>query len=496
MNKVTAYLLIAAMMISAFPLNANTLEMNLSNDTASISRQSLVNEEALVGFTRSNDLIINNITIEGSEVDGVYGNDFHYLFLEFTTIKTINNINVTMNVTRGVESELNTSNLGNCSAGHHYSTMEFNFYKPGWYTINATAEGWLNGGLINDTMEITVNFTNIFQLHLTELIQPSQVIPAQLFEVTVQVNNTGNAWNESDVRLVIVEQDHPENEVFNYTENSGNVSHGWESVNLCFWGIQIHNAGEYTIMAYLLGTNEKILSNLTVKPIPNNAPVLENISRMLFPGPLVPVGTKITFYINYSDEDGDKGNVTLYIDEGIYEMEIFEPPYMQDWIEGVQFLYTWLSIAGEHTYHFYADDRHGGNFTLDNETNKYNLNIIQPTYNVTVGPFTSSDKIPLPDVNVSFTLNGVFYWAITDSEGNATFKLPVKTIPNSTEITFKREGPYHADPPGPPRFLPSSSPDIENDRSDILIIITIVAAVFIIIIFVVLKRNLLKKKPS
>ena len=530
------YLIIAIMVTSAFPLMACAKHGE---------------EPTRAG--RANEITINDISIENPFGTDTYPNAPLRVTVDYTLTQAITGVNITVNVT-GPLGELpgNLTQQGNQAANNYIVMTNFDFADPGLYTINATVEGWYNGGMINHSMEladenfttmisyrvdvaiqgamvgnsygmsllsiecvvnntgnvmvdstnVTINITDtttlveeinitpkkcnliettilpkaesdpitfqwipshegidvsywinvtatnvteqdsnttsievdvmdVVDIHLKGMTAPDFVIPDEEFNVSVSVNNSGNAAGTGDVKVSIYPIGEPGNVIWNDTKTSSEVPPKLEifPVMVDFVDIQLDTPGAYVIKAELIGTAEDEFANLQVNETPNIEPVLDNQSIVLSPEPPVVEGTIITFTVSYSDADGDKGNVTLYLDDEPFAMVNGS----DDWAGGVDFTYSWESTVGIHTYYLFAEDVNGGNDTI---------------LNATLQPFS---------FEVTEKTDGWLYGKVVDVDGNVSgAKLVIySTKLNETNVTVVDE--YY-----------NTTTDIDGDYSSFL----------------------------
>ena len=133
----------------------------------------------------------------------------------------------------------------------------------------------------------------------------------------------------------------------------------WLSINVSSGELRgipsTNDTGEYGIKIYLYdGEGGSAVSNftLTVGTVPlNNAPELSSGSMSPASGD---TDTRFTFTVTYTDEDGDPGNVSVWID-GV-EQEMTPDPSDTDYTDGVDYTYQGKLGEGEHDYYFTAED--------------------------------------------------------------------------------------------------------------------------------------------
>ena len=378
----------------------------------------MTNDSAQLENVEFRDVISFRVSfkVEGPNVNGVFGKDDSKPVRITIDANNSGNVktdgaNVTVNIrnTTNNVSENNVKSMAGTPWHLHATPLE-----PGggfqnvlfiWipsvegenseYNITVTVTDPVGAG--SGSNRSLVKVTNVIDMHQIKMEAPFEVNQGEDFDVNVWLNNTGNCPGQGEVHVVIYHAENPANEVYNEKETSEPISPKGgpgrnarqQVLNITFRNIMINEPGDFKIKAMLLGTQEFNMTDLIVYPRLNIDPVLESV--LLAPDPNsmeVKVGEHITFSVNYSDGNGENGNVTLNIrkegesDFDICEMDLVEtPPYIFDWIKGVQFNYTWIPTdPGSYYFYFYGEDNKGGNFTLlDEEFEYFHLEILEIT---------------------------------------------------------------------------------------------------------------------
>ena len=150
--------------------------------------------------TRAGEITVTEIVIvtpPENVMNGIHANGFHFIDVNFTLAQELMNVNVTVNTTHDLFTDSNMTELGNLSTGFNLSAVELNFTAPGFYGINATVEGWLNGtGMVSDSMELLdVNFTTTVYYDFNVTVagnEKDDIYSTDPIEIECIINYTGN----------------------------------------------------------------------------------------------------------------------------------------------------------------------------------------------------------------------------------------------------------------------------------------------------------------
>ena len=466
---------IIALLLSIFIISNSIPLMASADDTGGITPRRAGN----VTFDKLRVLTPTQPFFE----NGIFANGNFGIEVNFTLAQEMMNVNVTVNVTHSDLFERSIFEHGNLAAGKHSVNAgnSFNFTDPGFYTINATVEGWLNGtGMIDGfkklvnvnfttIIDFTINFSidapdvdgiypkenlaietvikntgndfaymtnvsiditnttgeisevlqwswkiedflppdvesgvliffwtpsaegpnsiydititatnestgrsvnrtvqvgimNIADIHLVNLTGFGDTggIPSKYFDVTVLLNNTGNAVGTGIIHLEIYPAADPTDILIDLTNTSGNVTpeegtaSTREEASVIFQGLSIDIAGDYKVKASLVSTAEVLIMDLVIDACPCLELDISNV--LLSPDPTsnnVFVGEEIIFSVVYKDLYGDVGTVKLYIDNVSHDMVTNGST---TWKSGVTFTYSWTATPGNHSYHFIGTD--------------------------------------------------------------------------------------------------------------------------------------------
>ena len=205
LRKIIVPMIIAVLMIGAFPLMVNASE-----------------EQEPIGSGRANEVTVNEIEIVAPEEylkNGIYGNGLYPIAVNFTLAQQIMDVNVTLNVTRGANFEVDVNPMGTLAAGDYepIANMLFDFKTPGLYTVNATVSGWNGTANVTGYKEVVdINFTTVIEFVVEiniDAMEVGDVYGKNLMVIECTVNNTGNGivW-DTNVSLAIknVTDDVPE----------------------------------------------------------------------------------------------------------------------------------------------------------------------------------------------------------------------------------------------------------------------------------------------
>ena len=481
------------------------------------------------GHGRDAHIVVTDITVWPSQdvVNGIYRNGNYRLNVSFELTDNVNLVNVTWNVTHidTNTSEINTTHLGNLTAGNHFSndTNTFDFTVEGEYLINATVWGNYSSANISTSLDERLNFSNqaryelkfevsvgsqaetgeyanntlvtisgnvsnqgnydiqhtnitvnitapvgfvegdqpwnnpfgllrvnesidnvqfnwlptmegdydvnitamdvatnqsnstnftmtvkdIVDINVGEIQHDDSYVKGEEFEITVFLNNTGNAEMDAVVNLTIVN----ETQVSVYTaELMDEILPGVLKIPVKFFNIVIQEPGIHTVQISAEGSENQ--STLTIQPIPPTPPVL--VGEVFDPNPyevVVYEGDIITFYVNYSDRNDDAGSVTLVLDDIEYEM-VLSDGVGDAWDTVETFKYEWTAIEGT-THNFY-------------------FNFTDGLYDETYRPLYDNFTV-LPPVM------GMLYGKVTDERTGANISgaeiVLYSTVLNATNVT-------------------------------------------------------------
>ena len=303
----------AVLMMSAFPLMVDAIE-----------------ENEPVGSGRANEVTVNNIDVitpPGSEKNGVYGNGFFPVEVNFTLAQELMNVNLTVNVTHGVGFENNSMGQGNLSADDYtfMSVQMFNFNDPGLYTINVSVDGWLNGtGMVIGYKEVAdLNFSTIISYAIDiniNALEVDGIYGKEPIQIECLINNTGNGVVLStNVSVEIKNVTSGTPEIFD-TEGwtiLGSLQPGEESNMITFFWIpstegatSIYNinitaknvtSGKFNFSTVQLQVTNNTDLHLVSLNVPDDAAII--------PGVSFPVGV----YLNNTGNAKGKGDVRLLI---------------------------------------------------------------------------------------------------------------------------------------------------------------------------------------
>jgi len=151
-----------------------------------------------------------------------------------------------------------------------------------------------------------------------------------------------------------------------------------------------------------------------------------------------------------------------------------------------------------------------GTYVIDFSADGYETHTIEITVNgddvnvgdvrltgkhrIEIGPFKDPKSgRAVAGINVSFTVDGIKYWALTDANGIAVFKLPVSGIPKGTEVTAaddetlswkwnEDEAPYES-------FSTGRESEEDNAILWIILIVFVVLIIGVIIAIVIFMRR-------
>ena len=280
--------------------------------------------------------------------------------------------------------------------------VKFFRWDPSWegtYDVTITATNESTGSQNDTSFQLIVE--NITDFHIHSIISAQEQIQDVLFDISVNVNNTGNAPGIADVQLIICEKDNPTSILYTDTLESNIIPFegggGRAPVQVVFPDVSIDTIGDYLVKAAIVGGLDLAVErNLTILPPDNLPPVLDADSLALNPDPLtgnVQVGTDIVFSIDYTDQDDDTGNVTISIDDDTYDMVNSS----DNWAGTVTFTYTWTTTLGEHSYEFEAMDWVGAR---GDKVIGVNFTIHPVTQGWLKGRVTDDEGLPVANVSL------------------------------------------------------------------------------------------------
>ena len=346
----------------------------MTNDTAELAN---VHFETNIWFNVG-------VMAEGSEIGGVFGNDpmspiTINCTLNNTGNKMVTHTNLSLEIKDHTSQEIEGrirapfgadpwrvfDQMMNPGSGI-VDPIIFNWWPSheGTFDVNVTATNESSGSS-NSTI-ISVVVQNITDINLVRIVSGQQYDHGENFNVSAQLNNTGNAPGKANVTLSIYEKDTPANVVWgpetlesDPVPTEGGASTGRSGTEVIFLIDQETEAlamGEYKIKAELEGTAQTAELNLTINPPANQPPLLSADSISLTPDAYIEdvyEGEDITFAIDYTDPDEDIGNVSITIDDTAYDMVNAS----DNWTGIVTFTYTLEDVTvGEHTLSFVAED--------------------------------------------------------------------------------------------------------------------------------------------
>ncbi|MDP6155069.1 MAG: zinc ribbon domain-containing protein [Candidatus Thermoplasmatota archaeon] len=406
----------------------NFTDPGLYNITASIegwlNGTGMVNGSANmtgVNFTTIIDFMVN-ISIDAPEKDGFYGQRTIGILATVTNMGNSNlvdtNVSIeVLNVSSQIAEQFTESfeEIAVLAANMVSDPVEF-FWEPSAQgafniTINASNTGVTNG----TTLQVQIK--NIPDIHLVNLTGFGDTggVPSTFFDVTVLLNNTGNAVGTGTVHLEIYPAADPANILIDLTNTSGNITpeegttSTREEASVIFQGLSIQDEGSYKVKASLVGTAEVLIKDLVIGVTPNLPPELLNVS--LTPDPTaanVLVDEVIVFSAVYKDFDADVGTLKVYIDNVSHDMV---SNGSTSWGSGVTFTYNWTATAANHSYHFVGTDANAASVLKEHVD--YNFTIHEPT-------------------------DGWLYGKVTDADGNVSNASVIIyiTAMNATNVTY------------------------------------------------------------
>ena len=346
---------------------------------------------------------LNFEVTEGAQAEtGEYANDTVLTITGNVTNKgnyDIHSTNITINITgpEGFEEfDQPWSNpFGMLMVNKTIDDVEFHWLPSmeGDFDINVTATDVITNQ--SSSTNFTIRIQDVADIHIG-VIQPEESVKVgKEFEVTVFLNNTGNAENDVNVTLTILNA----NLVSVYTGWIwGEISPIDLKTPIKFLGIIISTKGTYTIRASIEGSQNEC--ELIVSPLDPTQPVLEG--EIMVPNPYeedVHAGEIITFYVNYSDVNNDSGNVTLILDDTEYEM-VLSDGVGDSWVSGETFKYEWKAIEGT-THNFYFNFTDGLFTDLPYRPLYDDFTVLPPIKGMLYGKVTHDDEnVPYAKINI------------------------------------------------------------------------------------------------
>ena len=310
LKKIIVSMIIAVLMIGAFPMMVNATE-----------------EQEPVGSGRANEVTVNDIEVvipPDYLKNGIYGNGLYPLEVNFTLTQEMMNVNVTLNVTHGVDFEVDVNALGNLAAGDYepIANKLFDFKDPGLYTINATVTAYLNlTGNVTGYKEVTnVNFTTVIEYVIDvsiDALEVGGVYGKNLIIIECVVNNSGNGIvQDTNVSLAIknvtsgVQEDLMESwEIINFLMPTGN------DTVLFFWmPSKEGDASNYEINITATNTTLNAMNFTAFSIQVTNITDLHLMNMIVEPAEIFQSGSLfVTVLLNNTGNADGKGDVRLLI---------------------------------------------------------------------------------------------------------------------------------------------------------------------------------------
>ena len=347
---------------------------------------------------------------------------------------------------------------------------------------------WLNGTVLDENLDNLSNVTITVEI-FTDVLGNKTVqkeINGTLGNVSVDIttrtwmNMTANTDDNGNYSIIGVPFGMPEGinvtgtKVFRHDLGGAprDVSEGWWYVNASKEGYESQEK------MYRFKEGETTVANFNMTLPPELRP------KATISGIIVPADAKITIVPAAAIvHDNTSGVFTIAdLEDGNYNLTFNATGYIDRTEE--------VSIVDGADYKV-------GNITLVNWTPP------DITYQVPVGPFMDGEDA-VPGINVSFSLEGILYWKLSGPNGEAIFDLPVKVIPDGTEITATKNntvktwkwnidiapytGIFEAEETDKPKG------DDDPSYGGLILIILGVVAIIIVIVVILMMRSKTKEE--